>query len=112
LTAILPCNDLDASAAFYAKLGFMREAAHENYLILSDGKGWNIHLTTAVEGWLAPGRNPFGLYLYSENVDGLTASLGDLVVHGPENEPWGMYEFAFSDPDETLVRVGWPTSRG
>jgi hypothetical protein len=21
----------------------------------------------------------------------------------------GMYEFAMSDPDETLVRVGWPT---
>jgi hypothetical protein len=70
---------LDASEAFYAKLGFMREASHENYLILSDGKGWNIHLTIAVEGGL---------------------------------KPWEMYEFAFSDPDEKLVRVGWPTSRG
>jgi hypothetical protein len=80
---------LDASEAFYAKLGFMREASHENYLILSDGKGWNIHLTIAVEGGLIPGRNPFGLYLYSENVDGLAASLGDLVVHGQENKPWG-----------------------
>jgi hypothetical protein len=26
-----------------------------------------------------------------------------------EDKPWGMYEFALSDPDETLVRVGWPT---
>ena len=109
LTTILPCNDLDASEAFYAKLGFTRDAAHENYRILSDGKGGNIHLTTAVEGWLIPGRNPFGLYLYTENVDGLAAALGDLVLHGPENKPWGMYEFALSDPDETLVRVGWPT---
>jgi RimJ/RimL family protein N-acetyltransferase len=41
---------LDASEAFYAKLGFMREASHENYLIFSGGKGWNIHLATAVEG--------------------------------------------------------------
>ncbi|MFZ3328655.1 MAG: glyoxalase [Methylocella sp.] len=102
---------LDVSEAFYAKLGFMREASHENYLFLSDGKGWNIHLTIAVEGGLIPGRNPFGLYLYSENVNGLAASLGDLVVHGQENKPWRMYEFAFSDPNEKLVRVGWPTSR-
>ncbi len=28
---------------------------------------------------------------------------------GPEHEPWGMYEFSLSDPDETLVRVGWPS---
>jgi hypothetical protein len=89
LTAILPCNYLDASDAFHAKLGFRREAAHENYLILLEGKGWNTHLTAAVEGSLIPGRNPFDLYLYSENVDGLAASLGDLVVHGPENKPLG-----------------------
>jgi hypothetical protein len=27
-----------------------------------------------------------------------------------ENKPWGMCEFAMSDPDEILVRVGWPSS--
>ena len=27
---------------------------------------------------------------------------------GPEGKPWGTYEFALSDPDETLVRIGWP----
>ena len=26
-----------------------------------------------------------------------------------EDKPWGMYEFTLSDPDQTLVRVGWPT---
>lgn len=110
LTAILPCNDLDASEAFYARLGFTRHGWDDNYRILSDGKGGEIHLSAAVEGWLDPGRNPFGLYLYAENVDELAASLGELVLHRPENKPWGMYEFALSDPDETLVRVGWPTA--
>lgn len=28
----------------------------------------------------------------------------------PEDKTWGMYEFSLSDPDETLVRVGWPTN--
>ena len=109
LTAILPCNNLRASAAFYAKLGFRIEGDHGHYLILGDGKGADLHLTQAVEGWLIPGKNPFGLYLYCENVDELASALGGLVLHKPEDKPWGMYEFALSDPDETLVRVGWPT---
>ena len=106
LTAILPCNDLDASEAFYAKLGFKGDGDGGDYRILHDGRGAEIHLNRAVEGWLIPGRNPFGLYLYAENVDELAAALGNLVIHKPGNKPWGMYEFALSDPDETLVRVG------
>jgi hypothetical protein len=113
LTAILPCNDLDASEVFYNRLGFVRPdaAAEDSYRILSDGKGAQLHLTSAVDGWLIPGRNPFGLYLYTENVDALATSLGRSAIepHGPEHKPWGMYEFATSDPDGTLVRIGWPS---
>jgi catechol 2,3-dioxygenase-like lactoylglutathione lyase family enzyme len=117
LTAILPCNDLDASEAFYHRLGFTRPDAdrpppgsEDTYRMLADGKGGYLHLTDAVEGWLVPGRNPFGLYLYVENVDALAAEfLGETVEpEGPESKPWGMYEFSLSDPDQTLVRVGWP----
>lgn len=117
LTAILPCNDLDASEAFYRRLGFSRPAAdrpasgEDTYRMLSDGRGGSLHLTDAVAGWLIPGKNPFGLYLYTEDVDALAAAFrGELVErNGPEDKPWGMYEFSLSDPDETLVRVGWPT---
>lgn len=109
LTAILPCTDLDASEAFYARLGFTQCTKHDGYRILSDGQGAELHLTEAVEGWLIPGRNPFGLYLHAENVTELAARMGALVLHEPEDKPWGMFEFALSDPDETLVRVGWPT---
>ena len=105
LTAILPCNDLDASEAFYARLGFTQREGDINYRMLSDGRGGELHLHPAVKGWLTPGRNPFGLYLYVENVDELAEKMGCT----PEDKPWGMYEFAVSDPDETLVRVGWPT---
>jgi hypothetical protein len=84
---------------------------YDTYRILSDRKGAALHLTEAVEGWLAPGRNPFGLYLYSEDVDVLAVAFADKVIgkNAPEHKPWGMYEFALSDPDETLVRVGWPS---
>jgi catechol 2,3-dioxygenase-like lactoylglutathione lyase family enzyme len=118
LTTILPCNDLDASEAFYNRLGFSRPDAErpapgedDSYRILSDGQGGALHLTQAVEDWLVPGRNPFGVYLYTEEVDRLAAAFkGELLgKDGPSDKPWGMYEFALSDPDETLVRVGWPS---
>ena len=109
LTAILPCNDLGASERFYNRLGFARPDSRrpesDTYRILSNGKGGYLHLTDAVEGWLIPGRNPFGLYLYLEDVDAAAREF----QKSPEDKPWGMYEFAMSDPDETLVRVGWPT---
>jgi hypothetical protein len=118
LTAILPCNDLDASEAFYNRLGFSRPDSErpppgeaDSYRMLADGKGAGLHLTDAVQGWLIKGRNPFGLYLYTPDVDALAAAFSDEVlgVGEPEDKPWGMYEFALSDPDETLVRIGWPT---
>jgi catechol 2,3-dioxygenase-like lactoylglutathione lyase family enzyme len=112
LTAILPCNDLDASERFYNRLGFARPddqrpapGEPDTYRMLSNGKGGFLHLTDAVEGWLVPGKNPFGLYLYLEDVDALAGKFQKF----PKDEPWGMYEFAMSDPDETLVRVGWPS---
>src|SRR5712675_2968023 len=112
MTTILPCNNLDVSERFYNRLGFERPDSErppsgepDTYRRLSNGKGGYLHLTDAVEGWLVPDRNPFGLYLYLEDVDAAAREF----QKSPEDKPWGMYEFAMSDPDETLVRVGWPT---
>jgi catechol 2,3-dioxygenase-like lactoylglutathione lyase family enzyme len=111
LVAILPCNDIDVSTDFYGRLGLSVQSDHGRYRILSDSKGWLLHLSSeSPQGWVVSGRNPNGLYLYLEDVDGLANSLGDLILgDGPEHKPWGMYEFALSDPDGTLVRIGWPS---
>ncbi len=106
VVAIVPCNNLDASQAFYARLGFReRERKYDEYRILADGKRGELHLTAAAEGWVVPGRNPFAVYLYTKDVDELAAAFGRKA----EDKPWGTYEFGVSDPDETLVRIGWPT---
>ncbi len=118
LTAILPCSDLDAAERFYGRLGFLRRdetilptAANDSYRVLYDAKGASLHLRPAEPGWLVPGQNPFSLYYMHENVDRLAAEfLGEIVGSlWPEHKPWGMYEFAVSDPDATLIRIGWPT---
>jgi catechol 2,3-dioxygenase-like lactoylglutathione lyase family enzyme len=111
LVTILPCNNVARSLAFYRRLGFRLVLGDEEYAMLEDGRGAQIHLQPAVEGWLVPGRNPFGVYLYTEQVDDLAREFADDILNSrsPEDKPWGMYEFALSDPDETLVRIGWPT---
>jgi catechol 2,3-dioxygenase-like lactoylglutathione lyase family enzyme len=114
VVAIVPCNDIEASTAFYRRLGLDVLSDYGAYRILGDGKGWYLHLSReAPRGWVVPGRNPNGLYLYLEDVDGLAARVGDLLAGNgqPEDKPWGMYEFALSDPDGTLVRIGWPSAQ-
>ncbi|WP_395945570.1 VOC family protein [Brevundimonas sp.] len=106
-TTIVPCRDLKVSEAFYGRLGLKVVSDYGHYLILADGKGWHLHLTAA--DW--PGRvedNPFGLYLYAEDVDALADRLRGLILApgAPERKPWGTYEFAISDPDGALIRIG------
>ena len=108
VVAIVPCNDLALSVEFYGLLGFTgaTDASWPDYAILSDGKGGDLHLTRAPAGWLIPGKSPFGIYIYSADVEALAARLGSRLLHPPKRQPWGMLEFAVSDPDENLVRVG------
>ncbi len=113
LTAILPCNDLGKSRAFYERLGFQLRSDYGNYVLLEDGKGAELHLNQVEEGWVVPGRNALGLYLYTDDVDELAARFpGEILgpLGKPEDKPWRMYEFALSDPDETLVRIGRPST--
>jgi len=109
-TPILACNDLAATQAFYERLGFFVTGDHGDYRILTDGKGWHLHLQSAEPGWVIPGRNAQGIYLYAEDVDAVADRVRDLVIEpgAPHEKPWGMYEFALGDPDGVLVRVGRP----
>lgn len=111
VTAVIPCNDLAASEAFYGLLGFRRDpdgVDYGDYIILSDDGGADIHLTKAAEDWLVPGKSPFGVYFYAEDVEEIAKRLEGKwkLLHPPMKQPWGMFEFALSDPDEHLVRVG------
>lgn len=105
--AIIPCDDLDASQVFYGRLGFRPTAAypHHGYRILHDAQGASLHLSRTEPGWVDPERNAHGVYFHAENVEALAVEFGGKV----EVKPWGLIEFAVSDPNGTLVRIGWPT---
>ncbi|MGI4733371.1 MAG: hypothetical protein ACRYFW_16745 [Janthinobacterium lividum] len=80
--------------------------------MLADEAGAEVHLSSSTPNWLVPGRNPFGIYVYTPRVGVLAETMRDAIIEtskGPEYKPWGMYEFALNGPDDLLVRVGWPS---
>lgn len=108
VVAIVPSDDLDASERFYKRLGFEVVSDYGHYRILTDGRGWHLHLNR-IQGW--PRRvedNPFGLYLYVDDVDAIADRVRELIIEKgtPRQTPWGTYEFAISDPTGVLVRIG------
>lgn len=111
---ILPCNDVDATQAFYERLGFTVTGGDSGFRILTDGQGWQLALRLAEPGWVIPDRNSHGIFLYCEDVDGVASRVRDIIVEkgAPHRKPWGMYEFAVGDPDGVLVRIGRPWREG
>ncbi|WP_322925048.1 VOC family protein [Paenibacillus campi] len=108
VVAIVPCHDLDASEAFYQRLGFKVVRHYGEYRILEDGRGWHLHLNYT-PGWPPTiESNPFGLYLYVDDVDAVAERMQEFIIEqgAPHAKPWGMYEFAVSDPSGVLVRIG------
>lgn len=106
--AIIPTSNLDASEAFYRRLKFSVVSDYGHYRILEDGRGWHLHLTHA-PGWpKSIEDNPFGLYLYVDDVDAMAEAVREYIIEDstPRATPWGTYEFAVSDPSGLLVRIG------
>lgn len=110
--AIIPCNDLSASTAFWQRLGFRRVGGEGEYLLMS-GWGCEVHLTQAGSGdWRVPDNNPFGVFIRTPEVAAIAARVDDLVIRPGgvlRHREWGMYEVGINGPDSLLVRVGWPS---
>ena len=114
VVAIVPCNDVDAAERWWNRLGFARPAEQDwgAYRMLTDAAGAEIHLQKAVEGWVTPGRNPFGVYVYAERVEAIAGAMRGCVLEAggcPEHKDWGMFEVSLNGPDDLLVRVGRPS---
>ena len=99
---VLPSQDLDRSAAFYARLGYRVLRRYPDYLILSGGAA-ELHLALMP---LDPSRNPAGVYLRVQGVDEIAQAMGAVTLE----KPWGQREFALADPDDNLLRIGEPVS--
>ncbi len=105
----LPALDIDASLAFYARLGFATEKFDDGFGFI-DRDGFTAHLWRIDDPRLCANSS---IYLRVDDVDafhaaavaaGLTPLRG-----GPEDRAWGMREVYFIDPAGCLVKVGQET---
>jgi catechol 2,3-dioxygenase-like lactoylglutathione lyase family enzyme len=106
--AVLPVSDVAAAQRFFERLGFRVEYGDDGYQILSDGRGWQLHLQKAASSFLKPA-TPFGLYLYTDDVDQLAEEFRNEILEpskAPEQKEWGTYEFSLDGPDGISVQVG------
>lgn len=111
LAAILGTRDLDAALARYAKLGFeVRPYNGDERYGFADRGAVSLHIAE----W--PGHDPRSsagsVYLYVDDADALHSAWSRAGVEGrfvgPHDTPYGLREFAYVDPDGTLLRAGSP----
>jgi hypothetical protein len=110
MVAILPVSDMPSAQRFFERLGFRADYTDDDYVMLSDDQGAQIHLKKAGPSFLKPA-NPVGLYLYTQDVDRLASEFRDEILEPgkkPEQKEWGTYEFTLTGPEGIEVRVGWP----
>jgi len=112
-TPILPARDLDMTSSFYERLGFAERGRWPEYLIVVRDE-LELHFFLSTE--LDPATTTAGCYLRVRDADALHAQFvaaglpawdtGFPCLSEVEATDYGMREFAATDPDGNLMRVG------
>lgn len=111
LSPILPSRDIDATEAFWLRLGFatVYKDVEESLILERD----DVELHFLLNPDLDPRENDAGGYLRPSDIDALDAEWGALglpVTGCPrmiraEDKPWGTRELAVVDADGNLMRA-------
>ena len=109
---ILPSRSLEATLAFYRKLGFTGDIhPHGGYVILTRG---TVELHFIPHPALRPETSCAACYLRVSDVAALHRAFSALAlpaagiprIDALQDKPWGLREFAIVDPDGNLLRIG------
>ncbi|WP_426570947.1 DinB family protein [Aquihabitans sp. McL0605] len=106
---VLPVADVIRSTAWYQRLGFELRAEYDGYAILALDDA-ELHLVE-LDPTMAGGQSASGAYLRVADVDAVHAhwaAVGARIIAEPEDQFYGIREFATEDLDGNLWRVGSP----
>jgi uncharacterized glyoxalase superfamily protein PhnB len=108
VTPTLPVADMNAAVAFYEQAGFDVRRYDDGFAFVSleDQSVFDLGSHDATR----PETNGAGCYIISDNADDWYQRLvaAGLPVTPIEDMPWGMHEFALTDPSGNRVRIGRP----
>lgn len=104
---VIPSLDLQRSVAFYLKHFDFKTQWYDEYVVLYHSEGFSIHLWKCTDHYLCMNS---GFYIRVTDVEAVYNKLNISGVIHPngslEIKPWGMKEFAITDPDGNLIRIG------
>lgn len=107
MVPIFPVTDMARALDYYVNtLGFEKRwewGEPVDYACVSFGP---TELFLCLNGQGTPGT---WMYLFLRGIDDYTALIqerGAEILHGPEDEPWGMREIHVRDPDGNTLRIG------
>jgi len=107
LIPVLPSLDLQRSAVFYQSHFECSAEWFDEYVVLHNQDHFSLHLWKCNDPYLCINS---GFYIRVKDVDALYNKLNiEGVIHPNghiELKPWGMKEFAITDPDGNLIRIG------
>jgi uncharacterized glyoxalase superfamily protein PhnB len=112
-TPTLPVADMTEAAAFYERAGFGIRLYTDDAgdggegFAFVDYDGQSVFDLDAAVG-MQPEANRSGCYLIVDDADAWHARIAaaGLPVTPLEDQPWGMREFALTDPSGNCVRIG------
>ena len=112
VTPTLPVADMDGAVRFYEAAGFDVEQYDDGFAFVHFNDQSVFDLDLAAE--LDPAGNHAGCYVITDEVDEWHARFLDagLQVTPIEDMPWGMHEFALTDPSGNRIRVGCSVADG
>jgi catechol 2,3-dioxygenase-like lactoylglutathione lyase family enzyme len=106
VTPTLPVADLAAATGFYEAAGFDIERYDDGFAFvhLEDQSVFDLGRVEDLD----PASNHAGCYIITNDVDDWHVRLvaAGVPVTPVEDMPWGMHEFALTDPDGNRIRVG------
>ncbi len=106
VTPTLPVKVMSAAIAFYETAGFQVDAYDSGFAFVrhSDSSVFNLDLNEAID----PSNNGAGCYIITGDADQWHARLvaAGLPVTPIADMPWGMREFALTDPSGNRLRIG------
>jgi catechol 2,3-dioxygenase-like lactoylglutathione lyase family enzyme len=106
VTPTLPVSDMDEAIRFYESAGFDIERYDDGFAFVhfDDQSVFDLDLATGMDS----STNHAGCYIITPEVDAWHQrfSAAGLAVTPIGDMPWGMHEFALTDPSGNNVRIG------
>lgn len=103
---ILPVAGMDEAIDFYRRLGFDVSAYDAGYAWVSHRGHEILHLRLVED--LDPAMNAASCYLHVDDADAVHVAwtAAGATAEPLADQPWGMREFAVTDPSGNRLRVG------